>query len=86
MQNHAQNHLPFTHLRCDDWLSKSGEKRVKTQHFSALFLSASMDIYRIANRRMRGECVHDSTSLSLGAINIQILDSAEGFDGVPRQP
>ena len=65
---------------------KTDRSAVETAALSHALRSASMDFYRITNRKPGDESAHNFASLSYtslcGLINYQILNRPGSFDGV----
>ena len=83
MKSYAQIHLQLSNLQYDEIPLKRCEKRFFFTRFSHFFCSALMGFHHIANWRVGGESVHNSSSFSyislFGTINIQILNCLDSF-------
>ena len=60
----AENHLPLSDLRYEQYPRRRGRKRAKNRRLSPDFVRDAMDIYRIANRRMGCDSTHDFALIS----------------------
>ena len=81
IHNYAQNYLPFSDLRYEEFPSESREKCTKKRWFSPFFHSASMKIHCLTNRRTAGDsppnfAISSHASLRC-AMNSQILNCIE---------
>ena len=60
----AENHLPLSDLRYDQYPLCRGRKRAKNRRLSPVFTRAATDICRIGNRRKGGDSRHGFALIS----------------------
>ena len=60
----AENHLPLSDLRYEQYPLRRGRKRAKNHRLSPDFVRDAMDICRITNRRTGGDSTHDFALIS----------------------
>ena len=60
----AENHLPLSDLRYEQYPLRCGRKRGKNHRLSPDFVRDAMEICRITNQRTGGDSTHDFTLIS----------------------